>query len=104
MTDIDAEIDKVIFGQTLRFCFSLPARTGPLMYSSDIDAAFLVVSKMREKGFHFLLMVSHDPGLAIASFYPGTKDRADLWSCTETHDKVALAICRAALRAVEVVV
>jgi hypothetical protein len=59
---------------------------------------------MREKGFHFLLMVSHDPGLAIASFYPGTKDRADLWSCTETHDKVALAICRAALRAVEVVV
>lgn len=68
--------------------------------STDIFAAWQVVEKMREKGRHFLFMMSHESGLSIASFYLGPHDRNDL-SATEEFDKASLAICRAALKAVE---
>ena len=69
-------------------------------YSTDIAAAWQVVEKMRERGWHFLLMVSHESGMAIASFYLGPHDRSDL-SATEEWQNAPRAICRAALKAME---
>jgi Phage ABA sandwich domain len=70
-------------------------------FSRDIEAAWQVVTKMRAAGRHFLLLATLESGLSIASFYFGPHDRSDL-SATEPFDETPLAICRAALKALEV--
>jgi hypothetical protein len=67
---------------------------------TSIADAWIIVERMRELGFHFLMMVSHESGLAIASFYLGPHDRNDA-SRTQLHDQAPLAICRAALASIE---
>ncbi len=72
-------------------------------YVGDLALAFEIVNHMDSNGWHFLLMMSHESKLAIASFYHGHEDRSDL-SATEMRDFIPRAICRAALRACGVLV
>jgi hypothetical protein len=78
-------------------------RTECAPYSTEIAAAWQIVQRMHDKGRHFLLMSTHESGLSIASFYLGPHDRADS-SATEALENTPLAICRAALKALGVVV
>lgn len=65
-------------------------------YSASIADAWRVVEAMRKRGFHFLLMATHESSLCIASFYLGPHDRVD---ASRTNHEAPEAICRAAVAA-----
>ena len=80
----------------------LAARGGPPVFSTSIAAAWQVVEKMREHPnvlLHTLHLVAYPYNRAYAAF-AGLPDDGDFVEANGDHS-VPLAICRAALRAIE---
>ena len=74
------------------FNFNLP------WFSYDLDAAWRVVGRMQELGHYLTLRTWVESDDAMAGFYIPGQERDDV---AITDSTVSLAICRAALKAIE---